>query len=100
MHTTSITDPCAYVRHLLGVEKVVFNLTPVARKLGLPLEILNQVVARWQSEAVQLKMILQLWQERQGDTEFEDHLVLRIKALLVGLEPEGMENTFREDFVP
>ena len=89
MHTTSITDLCGYVRHLLGVEKVIFNLTPVAQKLRLPEETLNQVVACWKSEAEQLKMVLQSSGfERQGNTE--DHAMLR-KAL-EGLEPEGMEN--------
>ena len=95
MHTTSITDLCGYVRRLLGVEKVISNLTPVAQKLGLPEETLNQVVACWQSEAQQLKMILQCWRARHKNTE--DHAVLR-KAL-EGLEPEGMENTFCKDFL-
>ncbi|KAL9971284.1 hypothetical protein ACROYT_G023792 [Oculina patagonica] len=77
-------DLCGYVRRLLGVENVIFNLKPVAQKLELPEETLNQVVACWQSEAKQLEMILLHWREKQRDTE--DLAVLR-KAL-TGLDPD------------
>lgn len=85
---------CGYVRRLLEVENVIFNLKPVTLKLGLSEETLNQVVVCWQSEAKQLEMILLRWRETQENTD--DFAVLR-KAL-EGLEPEG-KNAFREDFV-
>ncbi|KAJ7384651.1 hypothetical protein OS493_020230 [Desmophyllum pertusum] len=63
-------DLCAYARRVLGVEKVVFNLKPVARKLGLTEEMKNQVVTdHWQSETEQLKRVLKSWLERQANTE-------------------------------
>ena len=77
-HTISVTDLCDYVRRLLGVENVIFNLKPVALNLELPEEMLNQFVACWQSEAKQLEMILQRWRETQGDTE---DLAVLTKAL-------------------
>ena len=86
----SITDFCGYVRRLLGVENVIFNLKPVTLKLGLSEETLNQVVACWQSQAKQLEMILLRWREKQENTD--DYAVFR-KAL-EGLEPEG-KNAFR-----
>ncbi|KAJ7388407.1 hypothetical protein OS493_037799 [Desmophyllum pertusum] len=79
------SDLCAYVRRILGVERVIFNLKLVAQKLGLSEEILNQVVTdHWQSEAEQLKRVLKSWLERQANTA--DCAMLR-KAL-EGLEPE------------
>ena len=83
------------MRRLLGVENAIFNTKLVAQKLGLPEETLNQVVACWQSEAKQLEIILLCWRETQGDTK--DPAMLR-KAF-EGLELEGMENTFRKNFV-
>ncbi|KAJ7388867.1 hypothetical protein OS493_035207 [Desmophyllum pertusum] len=93
------SDLCAYVRRILGVERVIFNLKLVAQKLGLSEQMLNQVVTdHWQSEAEQLKRVLKNWLERQANTEerqantderqanTEDCAVLR-KAL-EGLEPE------------
>lgn len=84
--TYSIADLYSYVRRLLGVENVIFNLKSVVLKLELPAEeTLNQVVACWQSETKQVELVLQRWREKQGHTE--DLAVLR-KAL-TGLEPEG-----------
>ncbi|XP_078373923.1 uncharacterized protein LOC144657462 [Oculina patagonica] len=77
-------DLCGYVRRLLGVENVIFNVKPVTLKLELSKETLSQVVACWQSEAKQLEMILQRWRSKQANTD--DLAVLR-KALK-GLEPE------------
>ena len=57
------------------MENVIFNLKPVALKLELPEETLNQAVACWESETKQLEMILLCWLEKQGDTE--DLSVLR-----------------------
>ncbi|KAJ7393464.1 hypothetical protein OS493_006443 [Desmophyllum pertusum] len=82
----SQSDLCGYVRRLLGVEKVICNLTPVAQKLGLHEETLNQVVACWQSEAKQLEIILLRWRESQGNTEDPDML----RNAFEGLEPEGI----------
>ena len=81
----SVTDLCGYVKRLLGVENVIFNLKPVALKLELPEVMLNQFVACWQSEAKQLEMILRRWRETHRDTE---DLALLTKALKE-LEPEG-----------
>ncbi|KAJ7393460.1 hypothetical protein OS493_006438 [Desmophyllum pertusum] len=86
----SQSDLCGYMRRLLGVEKVICNLTPVAQKLGLHEETLNQVVACWQSEAKQLGIILLRWRESQGNTEDPDML----RKALEGLEPE--EYTVKE----
>ena len=94
MELSSILDFCGYARRILGVENVTFNLTPVALKLGLSKETLNQVVACWQSEAKQLEMILLHWRENQENTD--DYAMLR-KAL-EGLEPEG-KNAFRADYL-
>ncbi|KAL9971287.1 hypothetical protein ACROYT_G023795 [Oculina patagonica] len=79
-----LQDLCGYVRRLLGVENVIFNVTPVTLKLELSEETLDQVVACWQSETKQLEMILERWRENQANTD--DLAVLR-KALK-GLEPE------------
>lgn len=64
---------------------MTFNLKPVSLKLELPEETLSQVVACWPSETKQLEMILQRWQEKQGNAG--DFAMLG-KALK-GLEPEG-----------
>ena len=90
---SSITDFCGYVRRLLGVENVIFNVKPVTLKLGFFEETFNQVVTCWQSEAKQLEIILLRWREKQENTD--DYAVFR-KAL-EGLEPEG-KNAFRADY--
>ena len=84
-HTILLTDLSSYVTGLLRVEKLIFNLKPVAQKLGLPTETWSQAVSCWQEEKKQLEIILLSWREKHGDKA--DPALLR--KTLVGLEPEG-----------
>ena len=75
---------------LLGVEKHIFNLKPVAQKLGLPTETWSKAVSCWQEEKKQLEIILLSWREKQGDKA--DPAMLR--KTLHGLEPEGKMSNY------
>ncbi|XP_022786989.1 uncharacterized protein LOC111327144 isoform X2 [Stylophora pistillata] len=60
-------DLCGYVKEILGIENLIYNLQPVAQKLELSMELRRQVVSCWQNEEKQLEVILQNWSEKQGD---------------------------------
>ena len=79
------TDLCGYVKEILGVENLIYNLQPVAQKLELSMELRRQVVSCWQNEEKQLEVILQNWSEKQGDDA--DPAFLR--KTLGELEPKG-----------
>lgn len=82
-----VTDSCEYVRRLLRVDESILNLKPVAKKLEVPEEAINEAIKAWKKDEEQLKIILQHWSEIQDDRRKEDPAVLRNS--LQGLNPEG-----------
>ena len=78
------------MRRLLGVERFIFNLKPVAQKLGLPTEKWSQAASCWQREEEQLEIILLTWREKQGDKA--DPTLLR--KSLEGIKPEGKMSNY------
>ncbi|PFX27791.1 uncharacterized protein LOC111327147 isoform X3 [Stylophora pistillata] len=77
-------DLRGYVRHVLAVERAIFNVKAIAQKLELPAETQHQVVACWQSEAEQLELTLIHWREKHRDAANPNDL----KKALEDLEPE------------
>ena len=53
-----VTDTYEYVRRLLRVEGSILNLVPIARKLEVPEEAVNEAIKSWQKDEEQLKIIL------------------------------------------
>ena len=68
-HLRLFTDLHGYVRRLLRVEGAIFNLIPIAEKLGTPKESTSQVVECWKDEDSQLKILLEPWLKENGVTE-------------------------------
>ena len=81
----TFTDLCGYVRNLLGVERAIFNLMPIAQLLKMPEESMGQVMKCWKDEDEQLEIILQHWL-KENDV-VKDHASLRKD--LEGLKQEG-----------
>ena len=81
MHSLTLsifTDLCGYVRSLLGVERDIFNLKPIAQKLKTPEELMNQITKSLKDEDGNLEMILQHWLKENDVIEdlaiFRKHL--------------------------
>lgn len=53
----------------MRVEGAIFNLIPIAQKLGIPEESTSQVVECWKDEDSQLKILLEPWLKENGLTE-------------------------------
>lgn len=82
-----VIDRCGYARRLLRVEGSILNLVPIAKKLDVPEEAINEAVRTWKNDEEQLKMILHHWSKEQDDGCKEDPAVLR--SSLQGIYPEG-----------
>lgn len=63
------------------------NVVPIAKKLDVPEEAINEAIETWKDDEEQLKIILQHWSKQQNDGCKEDPAVLR--NTLQGLNPEG-----------
>lgn len=83
----SITDTCEHVRRLLRVEESILSLVPVARKLEVPGEVMNEVMKSWQNDEEQLKVILQHWSKGQEEDDKDSPAVLR--NTFQGLDSKG-----------
>ena len=83
----SITDTCEHVRRLLRVEESILNLVPVARKLEVPEEVMNEVMKSWQNDEEQLKVILLHWSKGQEEDDKDSPAVLR--NTFQGLDSKG-----------
>ena len=73
------------MRSLLGVERAIFNLVPIAQLLKTPEESMGQVMKSWKDEDEQLEIILQQWMK-------ENNVVKDLATLrkdLEGLKQEG-----------
>ena len=79
------TDLCGYVRSLLGVERAIFNLVPIAQCLKKPEESMGQVMKSWKDEDEQLEIILQ---QRKTENDVVNDLVT-LRKDLEGLKQEG-----------
>lgn len=82
-----VSDTCEYVRRLLRVEGSILNLVPIARKLEVPEEAMNEVIKSWQNDEEQLKIILQYWSKGQEERCMDNPSMLR--NTLQGLNSEG-----------
>ncbi len=82
-----VIDRCEYVRRLIRVEGSILNLVPIAQKLDVPEEAINEAIRTWKNDEEQLKTILQQWSKEQDDDCKEEPAVLR--NTLQGLNPEG-----------
>ncbi len=71
----------------LKVEGSILNLVPIAQKLDIPEEAINEAIRTWKNDEEQLKVILQHWSKTQDDGCKEDPALLR--NTLQGLNPEG-----------
>ena len=69
---------CGYVRSLLGVEGVIFNVIPIAHLLGIPKESINQIAKSQNDEDGDLEMILKDWSKER---DFVDNLAVLRKSL-------------------
>ncbi|KAJ7315652.1 hypothetical protein OS493_038443 [Desmophyllum pertusum] len=56
-----------YVRCLLGVKGAIFNVIPIAQKLGTPEGLMKQITNSWKDENEQLKIPLQPWLKKNGE---------------------------------
>lgn len=83
---TFITDLCGYVKRLLRVEKNIFNLKPVAQKIGTPEEETSEITKSWKNEDDQLKALLQPWDKEAGG-QLED--LDKLRKGLENLKEEG-----------
>ena len=72
-----ITDTCEYVKRLLRVEGPILNLVPIARKLKVPEEAVNEATKSWQKDEEQLKIILKHWSTGQEECYKDDPAMLR-----------------------
>ena len=61
------TDLRGYVRCLLGVEGALFNVIPIAQKLGTPEGLMTQIKNSWKDENEQLEIPLQPWLKENGE---------------------------------
>ena len=75
------------MRRLLGLEGSIFNIVPIAKKLDVPEEGINEAIKTWEDDEEQLKIILQHWSKEQNDGCREDPAVLR--NTFQGLDTEG-----------
>ena len=72
-----VTDTCEYVRRLLRVEGSILNLVPIAQKLEVPEEAVNEAIKSWQKDEEQLKTILKHWSTGQEERCQDDPSMLR-----------------------
>ena len=72
-----VTDTCEYVRRLLRVEGSILNLVPIAQKLEVPEEAVNEAIKSWQKDEEQLKIILKHWSTGQEEHCKDDPTMLR-----------------------
>lgn len=63
-----------YVKRLLGVEGAIFNLKPIAQKIGTPEETTDQAMKVWRDEDDQLEVILHPWLKTTSEIEDLDNL--------------------------
>ena len=84
-----VVDRCGYVRRLLRVEGSILNLVPMAQKLDVSEEAINEAIKTWRDDEEQLKVILQHvhWSKEENNGCKGDPAVLR--NALQGLNPEG-----------
>ena len=79
------TDLCGYVRSLLGVEKAIFNLVPIAQLLKTPEESMGRFMKSWKDEDEQLKIILQEWMKENDVVKY----LAALRKDLEGLKQQG-----------
>lgn len=72
----------ASVRGSLGVQGVIFNVKPIARRLLVPEQTLNEIEKFWNDENKQLEIVLEEWKKTT-----DDH---NLSEILHSLEHEGM----------
>ena len=84
---TCIADLCRYVKQLLGVERTILNLVPVAEKLEVSQEAIKEVIKIWQEDEEQLKITLQHWSKGKDERDMDDSAMLR--NTLQELSPHG-----------
>ena len=82
-----VTDTCEYVRRLLRVEGPILNFVPIAQKLEVPEEAVNEAIKSWQKDEEQLKIILKHWSTGQEGRCKDDPTMLR--NTLEGLNSKG-----------
>jgi len=82
-----VTDTYEYVRRLLRVEGSILNLVPIARKLEVPEEAVNEAIKSWQKDEEQLKIIIQHWSTGHEERCNDDPAMLR--NALQGLNSKG-----------
>lgn len=82
---TFITDLCGYVKRLLRVEGAIFNLKPIAQKIGTPEEETSEIMRIWKNEDDQLKALLQPWDKERSQLEDLD----KLRKGLENLKEEG-----------
>ncbi|KAJ7370039.1 hypothetical protein OS493_034480 [Desmophyllum pertusum] len=79
-------DQRGYVRCLLRVEGAVYNVIPIAEKLGTPEGLMTQITNSWKDENEQLEIVLQPWLKKNGETKDPDSL------------RKGLEDLKEEDY--
>lgn len=82
-----VTDACECVRRLLRVEGSILNFVPIARKLEVPEEAVNEAIKLWQKDEEQLRIILQHWSKGQEERCKNDPAMFR--NTLQGLNSKG-----------
>lgn len=82
---TFITGLSGYVKRLLRVEGAIFNLKPIAQKIGTPEEETSEIMKIWKNEDDQLKALLQPWSKESSQLEDLD----KLRKGLENLKKEG-----------
>ena len=82
---TFISDLCGYVKRLLRVEGAIFNLKPIAQKIGTPEEETSEIMKIWKNEDDQLKALLQTWGKESSQLEDLD----KLRKALENVKEEG-----------
>ena len=64
-----LTDRLGYVKRLLGVEGAIFNLKPIAEKIGKSEETMNTIMKSWRNEHGQMELLMEPWLKDTSETE-------------------------------
>ena len=83
--STFISDLCGYIKRLLRVEGAIFNLKPIAQKIGTPEEETSEIMKIWKNEDDQLKALLKTWGKESEQLEGLD----KLRKGLENLKEEG-----------
>ena len=85
-----LTDLLGYVKRLLGVEGAIFNLKPIAEKIGTSEETMTQVMKSWRNENDQLELLMEPWLKNIGETKD----LYNLRRSLEELKEEGQLASF------